>query len=200
MVSIHMTGTIGVALWYAEQPRRATESLTRAYTLAPAYAAPAFNLAYIARDTGQAADAQAYQRKYEQLVPSSVPAPPPSREYVEGVGVGQPPPPHWQASTQSPVPLEGRHVTMVAYRNGVMALLIQAGSQAVDTLMLMVGAGYPGTSTYGIRIGSQANEVLARYGVPSRRVELPSGQSWAYDAHRIAFQLRDGHVVSWLVF
>jgi hypothetical protein len=81
-----------------------------------------------------------------------------------------------------------------------MALLIQAGSQAVDTLMLMVGAGYPGTSTYGIRIGSQANEVQARYGGPSRRVELPSGQSWAYDAHRIAFQLRDGQVVSWLVF
>ena len=73
-------------------------------------------------------------------------------------------------------------------------------SQAGEIMMLMVSQGYPGTSTYGMKIGSRTNEVLARYGVPSRRMELASGQHWAYDAHRIAFQLRDGQVVSWLVF
>jgi hypothetical protein len=31
-------------------------------------------------------------------------------------------------------------------------------------------------------------------------LELTQGQSWAYDADRIAFQLRDGRVISWLVF
>jgi len=82
-------------------------------------------------------------------------------------------------------------MTLTTYRCGVMTL-----SQTGEILMLMVGAGYLGTSTYGIKIGGQASEGLARYGVPSRRVELPPGQSWAYDAHRIAFQLCDGQVVS----
>jgi hypothetical protein len=31
-------------------------------------------------------------------------------------------------------------------------------------------------------------------------LELTQGQSWAYDHRRIAFQLRDGRVVSWLLF
>jgi len=65
-------------------------------------------------------------------------------------------------------------MTLTTYRCGVMTL-----SQTGQILMLMVGAGYLGTSTYGIKIGGQASEGLARYGVPSRRVELPPGQSWA---------------------
>jgi hypothetical protein len=31
------------------------------------------------------------------------------------------------------------------------------------------------------------------------RTAMAPGQSWAYDAQRIAFQLRDGKVVSWLM-
>jgi tetratricopeptide (TPR) repeat protein len=190
-----LLNNLGVALWYAGQTSRAMEYLRSAHTLAPTYAAPAFNLAYIAWDTGQDTDAQVYQRVYEQLVVPSAPAPPPRVEYVEGVAVGHLLPAYWQALTQSSVPLAGKSMTLTTYRHGIMTL-----SQADEILMFMVGQGYPGTSTYGIKMGNQANEVLARYGVPSRRVELASGQSWAYDAHRIAFQLRDGQVVSWLVF
>src|SRR5439155_10411829 len=51
-----LLNNLGVALWYAGQPPRATEYLRSAHTLAPTYAAPAFNLAHIAWDTGQAAD------------------------------------------------------------------------------------------------------------------------------------------------
>jgi len=63
-----------------------------------------------------------------------------------------------------------------------------------------VREGFQGATASGIRIGSAAQEVLAHYGAPARRVELTQGQSWAYDAHRIAFQLRDGRIVSWLLF
>jgi hypothetical protein len=38
------------------------------------------------------------------------------------------------------------------------------------------------------------------YGAPTRCQELPGGYSWAYDAQRLTFQLRDGLVVSWLRF
>ena len=190
-----LLNNLGVAWWYAGQPSRAMEALRSAHTLAPTYAAPAFNLAYLARHTGQAADAHVYQRTYDQLVVPSAPAPPPRVEYVQGVGVGHLLPVHWQAFTQSPVPLEGQHAILTTYRHGIMTL-----SQAGEILMLMVSQGYPGTSTYGITIGSPANEVLARYGGPSRRVELAAGQQWAYDAHRIAFQLREGQVIAWLVF
>jgi len=190
-----LLNNLGVALWYAGQPPRAMEYLRSAHTRAPTYAAPVFNLAYITRNTDQAAEAQVYQRTYEQLVLPSAPAPPPSVEYVEGVGVGHLLPAHWQASTQSPVPLEGKPMTLTTYRHGIMAL-----SRAGEIIMLMVCQGYAGTSTYGMKIGSRTTEVLARYGVPSRRMELTSGQHWAYDTHRIAFQLRDGQVVSWLVF
>jgi hypothetical protein len=57
-------------------------------------------------------------------------------------------------------------------------------SQAGALWMLMVCEGYQDTSTCGIKIGSQANDVLTCYGVPSRRIELTSEQSWAYDDRR----------------
>jgi hypothetical protein len=66
--------------------------------------------------------------------------------------------------------------------------------------MLLAREGYRGTSAQGIAVGSMARHVLAAYGPPSRRLEMTHGNNWSYDAHRIAFQLRDGKVVSWLVY
>jgi hypothetical protein len=66
--------------------------------------------------------------------------------------------------------------------------------------MMMVREGYRGTSARGIALGSQARELLAQYGPPSRRVEMRPGESWGYDTQRMAFQLRDAKVVSWLLF
>jgi hypothetical protein len=42
--------------------------------------------------------------------------------------------------------------------------------------------------------------VLTRYGPPTRQAELTQGHSWGYDTQRLAFQLRDGKVISWLLF
>jgi hypothetical protein len=84
---------------------------------------------------------------------------------------------------------------VAAYPTGKL-LLVQDG----EIRMLLVREGYDGRSARGLTIGSAAHEVLARYGPPTRQVELTQGHSWSYDTPRIAFQLRDGKVISWLLF
>ena len=56
-----LLNNLGVALWYGERPDHAKTHLTRARTLAPAYAAPVFNLAYIAQAEGRHDDARRYR-------------------------------------------------------------------------------------------------------------------------------------------
>jgi hypothetical protein len=73
-------------------------------------------------------------------------------------------------------------------------------AQDGEIRMILVREGFWGASAGGVTIGSAAKDILARYGAPSRRLDLTQGQGWGYDAHRLAFQLRDGRVVSWLLF
>jgi hypothetical protein len=117
---------------------------------------------------------------------------------VAGVFPGMPAqdvPVSWGVPIRSTVQVAGKPCTIATYPTGIMTL-----AQHGEILMLMVREGYRGTSAQGITLGSPAHDVLARYGPPIRRHELPRGHSWAYDAQRIAFQFRDGQVVSWLRF
>jgi hypothetical protein len=66
--------------------------------------------------------------------------------------------------------------------------------------MILVREGFRRASARGITLGSEARAILAQYGAPTRRLDLTHGRSWDYDAQRIAFQLRGGRIVSWLVF
>jgi hypothetical protein len=115
-----------------------------------------------------------------------------------GVAVGQIEdrlPQYWDKPARSVFQVEKRTLAMATYPAGVLTL-----SQDGEIRMIMVREGFRGISATGIRVGSEAREVLSRQGSPSRRLELTQGQSWAYDDRRIAFQLRDGRVVSWLLF
>ena len=85
--------------------------------------------------------------------------------------------------------------TVATYPVGIL-LLMQDG----EIRMIFVRDDYQGTSTQGLTIGSAAHEVLKHYGSPTRQLELTQGHSWGYEAQRLAFQLRDGKVVSWLLF
>jgi hypothetical protein len=87
------------------------------------------------------------------------------------------------------------HLTLNSYPSGIMTL-----SQHGELLMLRVQRGFAGTSGQGIGIGSQAQAVLSHYGVPTRRLAMPLGDTWSYDRHRIAFHLQNGQVVGWLVY
>jgi len=199
--SPEILNNLGVAWFYMERTDRAKDLLTQAQTLAPAYAAPVFNLGQIAHTEHRDADAQHYWQASEALAPRPPPGPPTAHlgtERVLGLGVGQLTehvPPAWGTPTRSQVQVERRTLAVATYPAGVMTL-----AQDGEIRMLMAREDFRGASATGIRIGSAAQDVLASYGAPTRRVELTQGQSWAYDAHRIAFQLRDGRVVSWLLF
>jgi tetratricopeptide (TPR) repeat protein len=196
-----LLNTLGVAWFYDERPDRAQAAFAQAATRDPAYAAPVFNLGALARAAHREADAQHYQQAYARLSAGPAPVPLPARppvETVAGVRPGTPiqeVPASWGVPARSTVQVDGQPFTVATYPAGIVTL-----AQSGEVLMLLVRQGYRGTSAQGIALGSRAQDVLTRYGPPTRRHELPRGQSWAYEAPRIAFQFRDGQVVSWLRF
>jgi len=101
----------------------------------------------------------------------------------------------WGEATASTFELDKTQLTLNTYANGITTL-----SQHEEILMLGVQRGFSGTSRQGIGIGSQAQAVLSRYGVPTRRLAMARGDTWSYDRHRIAFHLQNGQVVGWLVY
>jgi tetratricopeptide (TPR) repeat protein len=196
-----LLNNLGVALLYVERLPHARTHLTQARSLAPTYAAPVFNLAYIAQRENRLAEAQQYRRDYEQLLPrvSAVPSPSaPDGEHIMGVGIGDlddQVPQSWGKTAQTAFRLESTPMTVHTYATQVQTL-----SRDGEILLLVVRDEFRGTSARGIAMQSAAADVLARYGAPTRRLETTQGQSWSYDTQRIAFQLRDGRVVSWVVF
>jgi tetratricopeptide (TPR) repeat protein len=196
-----LLNNLAVALFYVDQVPRARAHLTQARTFAPDYAAPAFNLAYIAQTEKRQAEAQQYQRDYEQLVSRPATArlaPSQGMEHVLGLGIGSVVdqiPLTWGSAVRQTFRLEAMPFTVASY-HGQTQTLARDG----EILMIFVRQGYRGESARGITIGSGAEDVLGRYGPPTRRLETTQGQSWSYDAQRIAFQLHQGRVVSWLLF
>lgn len=193
--------TLGVAWWYDERPERARQALTHAATLAPTWPVPVVNLGVLARLAHRDAEAQRYEATAAQLTAGPAPAPaapPPAAETVLGIRPGmfeQDVPASWGTPARSAIQVEGKAFAVLTYPAGIRAL-----TQDKELVLLFVQEGYRGRSALGITLGSAAHEVLARYGPPTRRHELPRGQSWAYEARRLAFQFRDGQVVSWLRF
>jgi tetratricopeptide (TPR) repeat protein len=192
---------LGVALFYVHDVHNAKGYLVRARTLAPAYAAPVFNLGYMAQTENRQTEAQRYQRTYTALASPLAPQPPAGRlgvEQVQGLAIGElegQVPASWGTPLRSTFQVAGWRFTMTTYPNGSRTL-----TRDGEILMLMVQGSYQGSSTGGVRLGSRARNVLAHYGPPTRRLAAPRGSTWAYDAHRIAFQLRAGKVISWLLF
>jgi tetratricopeptide (TPR) repeat protein len=199
--SADLLNNLGVALFYDERSARAQAALSQARSLAPSYAAPVFNLGVIARREQREAEAQHYRQVYTQLAPQAVPAPSWTKqdeETVDGImpgAVAAELPASWGQPTQKTVQLDGRDFTMAAYPRGITTL-----AQDGEVLMLMVQEGYRNASARGITLKSRAEHILAQYGPPSRRHDLPQGHNWAYDTQGIAFQLRGNQVVSWLRF
>jgi tetratricopeptide (TPR) repeat protein len=196
-----LLNTLGVALFYVERTPEAKTVFAQARTLAPADAAPLFNLKYLAERDPRSDEIQHYQRAYQQLIPpkkTMAAAADRQIEHLMNVAVGQftdEVPTSWDQPTTSDVHLADRQLRVMMYPSGVMTL-----SQGDEILMLMAQQGFQQSSVKGIRIGSRAQDVRALYGEPSRRLDSPHGYNWSYDAHRIAFQLRHDRVMSWLVY
>jgi tetratricopeptide (TPR) repeat protein len=195
-----LLNSLGVASFYVGQLDHATYYLDRARMLAPTYAAPVWNLRYLAQRSHRDAEAQRYWNDYQRfgLSSSGVAASSQPPESVLGLTIGSIETditPQWGGSVQSPIRVGQETYTMAAYPAGKL-LLVQDG----EIRMILVREGYEGKSARGLTIGRTADEVRERYGSPTRQAELTQGHSWSYDPQRIAFQLRDGKVVSWLLF
>lgn len=190
-----LLNSLGVALWYVGQRQEALDHLRRARRLAPTYAAPEMNLTYLEQSTHQPGDAA------PPVTSSALPSTPTlsqPRLSVLGLTIGSTEadiPAQWQRPAKRTVRVGQETYTMATYPTGVQ-LLIQDG----EIRMLMVREGYQELSPPGLPIGSTADTIRARYGMPTRQVELTQGQNWGYDAQRLAVQLRDRKVVSWLVY
>lgn len=208
---------LGVAFFLAAQPGKARDHLTKAHTLAPTYDAPLFNLGVMASEEGHMAEAQTYWKTYLALDSTSPWAhmiqkphahilpcawsdtPPAPGEHIMGLHVEAREheiPPSWGMPNKvTPLHLQTEPFKATQYPYGVMTL-----SHLGEIQMIGAGAGFIGTSTKGIAIGSIAEQVRERYGVPTRILHMTHGASWVYDADGIAFQLRVGQVISWLLY
>ncbi len=208
---------LGVAFAYAEHVPQALDYLQQAHTLAPTYEVPLFNLGKLAYEAGQLAEAQRYWQAYGQLatvghwlevvrrkvpalsVPAASPAATPKTpERLLGIGVGyfdDELPQTLGTPRVSRLTWEQDPLTMALYPSGVMTL-------AQDNEILLVGTldTYQGSSARGIALGSSAQELLVQYGRPSQVLRTAREESWRYDASGIAFQLRAGKVIAWLLF
>lgn len=209
---------LGVAFFCAENLAKAKDSLFKAHNLNPAYDAPLFNLGKIAYEEKKEVEAKKYWTAYLKLDPASpwsdviyktlsLERPEDAlksfavggTENIMGLEAGafeDDVPSGWGKPCRiRSILLEEEPFVVAVYNNGVMTL-----SQVNDILMIVVPDGYVGKSARGISIGVSEKEVLARYGTPSKVLNMTRGTSLVYYPLGITFQLREGKVVSWLLF
>jgi tetratricopeptide (TPR) repeat protein len=193
---------LGIAFFYIDKWPAAKTYLQQAHALAPAYSAPVWNLGHLAQAEQQADEAQRYwtaARRLDPFVaaPEWVPGTA-EKEHLRGLTVAS-------AETSVPALLGTPSQTLVPLAED--SFLLSRYARTAMTLsrhgllhMLVALEGYPGQSARGIAIGSSDHDVLARYGAPSRVLEMTQGANWSYDEPGIAFQFRHRQVVSWLLF
>jgi tetratricopeptide (TPR) repeat protein len=205
-----------VAFFYAENPREARSHLAQAHELDPTYDASFFNLGKLAYEEKHMEEARHYWSAYLNLDSTSPwahvlqktllgkeplsPLVTYRLETVMGVEIGafeDEIPGYWGEPEGKPkrIPLEETPFKMSVYHSGIVTL-----SQDEEIQMIVALEGYKGKSTRGMAIGSGKQDVMVVYGNPSRIVHTTQGVSWVYEAQGIAFQLRQGKVVSWLLF
>lgn len=208
---------LGIAFYYVENQPKATDNLIKAYRLDSTYEAPLFNLGKIAYLEGKEAEAKKYWMAYMKLDPSSpwagsirkrlpidkkkIPLKSQEEEEAEtvmGLVVGADDyevPANWGKPVTRVVPLEEEPFRLAIFKNGVMTV-----SQDDEVIMIATLEGYKGNSTKGISIGSPKKDVLSLYGTPSKVLNMTQWISLTYASQGIAIQLREGKVVSWLLF
>ena len=208
---------LGVAFFYAENPTKARAHLSKASELDPEYDFPLFNLGRIALEENKRAGARKYWTAYLKLDPASPwalsirktlsldqpqrPTRPidKTEEIIMGLEAGaydDEIPQSWgKPLSVKKISLEEEPFRKAVYSNSVMTL-----SQDDEILMIATLEGCEAKTAGGISLDSLEEDVLTAYGTPSRSQNMTQGKNWAYDSRGIAFQLRGGKVVSWLLF
>ncbi len=208
---------LGIAYYYAKNPGEAKEHLLKARQSDKNYDAPLFNLGKIALETGKQTEVKEFWSAYlkideaspwanvirktlslesDKKVPTSVGKK--IDEKVLGVAVDSYDdeiPKDWGKPQTKEIALGERPYRLNLYNNRVMTL-----SQKDEIKLIVALDGFKGKTEKGIAVGSAQKDILSTYGSLSKVLDMAQGISWVYDLQGIAFQFRDGKVVSWILF
>jgi tetratricopeptide (TPR) repeat protein len=213
-----VNNNLGVAFQLAENPQKAKEKLQAAAKLSPAYDAPLYNLGMIAFLAGDKAEAARQWQAYLVIDPSSAfagriaanlatrQAPQPAAkkpeavpEKVSGLGVGDytdAVPAEWGAPVKKKSFLgEENPVILAVYANGVTVV-----AREDEIVRLSVSGPFGGQTVTGISLGADGKKLTNLYGKPPTVLPSTAGDTWVYPAQGVAFVVRDGKVVSWILF
>jgi tetratricopeptide (TPR) repeat protein len=208
---------LGVALYLDEKPNKAKEHLLKAHGLDKNYESPLFNLGKIALETGNQTEAREFWQAYltldeispwadairNVLSPDEDKKAQPSDcrktdENVLGVKVGSyddDVQKEWGKPQTKEIALGGRPYLFKTYNNRVMTL-----SQRDEIKLIVTLDGFKGKTEKDIYPGSPQKDILSSYGSPSKVLDMTQGTSYVYDSQGIVFKLREGKVVSWILF
>lgn len=209
---------LGVAFYYADNLPRAEQSFRQALKIRPDYPPALFNLARLAMLQKRVANAK---RGWEQYLKQDPGGPwaavarealglsgagaktkTPHRPAVEESLAGAAPggyddevPKGWGPPRTRDIMLDESPYRLSRYRNGITTV-----SRNEEIVLLKAGHQYAGKTGEGITIGSPTRSVLEAYGEPTQILDLTEGEVWRYRKPGLALRLRDGKVVSWLLF
>lgn len=209
---------LGVAFFLAENAAKARESFTMAVARDPSYDAPLFNLGAIAYEKGDRAVAEEHWKQYLTLDPTSSWAlyveatlkPEKKgavskktqeriRESADGVEIGDyddEMPGDWGAPLRErEISVEEEPFRILEYKSGIITL-----SQDDEILLLSVPESYSKSSSLGISAGDSEEEVYEKYGIPTQILETAECTNLIFSSQGISFHLREGKVLSWLLF
>ena len=206
---------LGVAFFYAKNSAEARNYLAAAVKADPAYDAPVFNLATLAHQQGDAADASHYWKKYLERdansdwamvartrlgisTPDAARATHPGPESLAGLEIGaydSEVPASWGKAKTKTFPLETVPTRLARYPNGLITV-----SQGDEIRQIVTSSLYGGASGRGVKIGQKRHEVEARYGAPGLVLATTTGANLMYPHHGITFTLQDDRVTAWLLY
>jgi tetratricopeptide (TPR) repeat protein len=211
-------GNLGAAFFAAENPAKAKGTLLEALEISATHGPVLYNLGLIASLEKDLASAKKYWEALLQADPGGLwasrivirmpievsPEAPPAkaasgRESLGGLSVGHYTdeiPKDWGAPVKSrSFPGGDEPIVMLAFEGGALV-----AARDDEIVLITASPSPPGPTAEGIRPGAGTADLLAKYGRPSGIGLSSTGEAWAYAGRGIAFVVRGGKVVSWILF
>lgn len=220
-----LANNLGVTFWLQGLPAKAIEYLEQAVRLEPRYAEPYCNLALLHESQAAPAVARTAWQHYHRLrgagtqrcarlarqrlgLPEATEATTSRQAEAERavlpLAPGQPlgarlAPEHTVtllplcAAREAPACPQ---LQVLGYEQGAMTVQVE------DHTITQVVLSHPTrrATAQGIRLAQTEDDVWQRYGAPARVEETATGRYLLYDRLHLAFAVRAGQVVSWVVF
>ena len=213
-----LLNVMGVAFYNAENVDKAVEYLSASHKYDPDYADPLFNMGKVEYSRNNKSLAKDYWRQYIHKDPDSNWVKLLNTKYQLGEGGVEEPrglvakhnemlggiqvgnytdevPDEWGQPSQTQYPFKDTQHATLRFNNGVTTV-----TEGEEIRVLLADTGYGGKTKNGVKIGDAQNTVIKAYGMPSMNLTTTQGNSMVYYDEGITFQLRDGKVVSWVVY